>query len=185
MLFHLKAGTTPQDVININNCPRSYSLNDTTKAMLRHFTIWSSNNYIFLCGCRYLQKSRVYLLLIRWPPLYAETFQMRQICNGPCISLSFLSTQSSTFLERAGIFSRWTDTDFFFWLRFAKYNDVLTCANYFLYFAMIGQIVMVRMSLNVIPKNVVESEQSNDRQESLNCHCEGLLICFLKEISQK
>ena len=97
------------------------------------------------------------------------------------VSLSFLSTQSSTFLERAGIFSRWTDTDFFFWLRFAKYNDVLTCANYFLYFAMIGQIVMVRMSLNVIPKNVVESEQSNDRQESLNCHCEGLLICFLKK----
>ena len=109
-----------------------------------------------------------------------KTFQLRRICNGPCISLFFLSTQSSTFLERAGIFSRWTDTDFF-WLRFAKYNDVLTCANYFLYFAMIGQIVMVRMSLNVIPKNVVESEQSNDRQESLNCHCEGLLICFLKK----
>ena len=114
-----------------------------------------------------------------------KTFQLRRICNGPCISLFFLSTQSSTFLERAGIFSRWTDTDVFFWLRFAKYNDVLTCANYFLYFAMIGQIVMVRMFLNVIPKNVVESEQSNDRQESLNCHCEGLLICFLKEISQK
>ena len=57
--------------------------------------------------------------------------------------------------------------------------------NYFLYFAMIGQVVLVRMSLNLIPENVVESEQSNDRQESLNCHCEGLLICFLKEISQK
>ena len=113
-LFHLKAGSTPQDVIDINNCPPSYSLNDTTQAMLRHFTIWSSNNYIFLCGCQHLQKSRVYLLLIRWPPLYAETFQMRQICNGPCISLSFLSTQSSTFLQRTGIFSRWTDTDFFF-----------------------------------------------------------------------
>ena len=55
----------------------------------------------------------------------------------------------------------------------------------FLYFVMIGQVVMVRMYLNLIPENVVESEQSNDRQESLNCHCEGLLICFLKEISQK
>jgi len=98
------------------------------------------------------------------------------------VSLSLLSTQSSTFLERAGIFSRWTDNDFFFWLRFAKYNDV---CQLFLYFAMIGQVVMVRMSLNLIPENVVESEQSNDRQESLNCHCEGLLICFLKEISQK
>ena len=96
------------------------------------------------------------------------------------VSLSFLSTQSSTFLERAGIFSRWTDTDFVFvfWLRFAKYNDV---CQLFLYFAMIGQVVMVRMSLNLIPKNVVESEQSNDRQESLNCHCKGLLVCFLKK----
>ena len=71
---------------------------------------------------------------------------------------------------------------FVFWLRCAKYNDV---CQLFLYFAMIGQVVMVRMSLNLIPENVVESEQSNDRQESLNCHCEGLLICFLKEISQK
>ena len=40
---------------------------------------------------------------------------------------------------------------------------------------MIGQVVMVRLSLNLIPENVVEPEQSNDRQESLNCHCEGLL----------
>ena len=182
-LFHLKAGSTPQDVIDINNCPRSYSLNDTTKAMLRHFTIWSSNNYIFLCGCQDLQKSRVYLLLIRWPPLYAETFQMRQSCNGPCISLSFLSTQSSTFLERAGIFSRWTDTDFFLFFGFALLNT-MACANYFCILLWLDKLSWCVCLWILIPENVVESEQSNDRQESL-CHCEGLLICFLKEISQK
>ena len=136
--------------------------------------------YFFVDANTYINQEFVYYWLDDLH-FMLKTFQLRRICNGPCISLFFLSTQSSTFLERAGIFSRWTDTDIFFWLRFAKYNDVLTCANYFLYFAMIGQIVMVRMSLNVIPKNVVESEQSNDRQESLNCHCEGLLICFLKK----
>ena len=136
--------------------------------------------YFFVDANTYINQEFVYCWLDDLH-FMLKTFQLRRICNGPCISLFFLSTQSSTFLERAGIFSRWTDTDIFFWLRFAKYNDVLTCANYFLYFAMIGQIVMVRMSLNVIPKNVVESEQSNDRQESLNCHCEGLLICFLKK----
>ena len=109
---------------------------------------------------------------------------MRQICNGPCISLFFEHPKQYFSGARRHLLTM-NRHRFFFWLRFAKYNDVLTCANYFLYFAMIGQIVMVRMSLNVIPKNVVESEQSNDRQESLNCHCEGLLICFLKEISQK
>ena len=136
--------------------------------------------YFFVDANTYINQEFVYYWLDDLH-FMLKTFQLRRICNGPCISLFFLSTQSSTFLERAGIFSRWTDTNVFFWLRFAKYNDVLTCANYFLYFAMIGQIVMVRMSLNVIPKNVVESEQSNDRQESLNCHCEGLLICFLKK----
>jgi len=111
-----------------------------------------------------------------------KTFQLRRICNGPCISLFFLSTQSSTFLERAASSHDEQTPTFFF--GFALLNTMTyshACANYFLYFAMIGQIVMVRMSLNVIPKNVVESEQSNDRQESLNCHCEGLLICFLKK----
>ena len=139
--------------------------------------------YFFVDANTYINQEFVYCWLDDLH-FMLKTFQLRRICNGPCISLFFLSTQSSTFLECAGIFSRWTDA-FFFWLHFAKYNDVLTCANYFLYFAMIGQIVMVRMSLNVIPKNVVESEQSNDRQESLNCHCEGLLICFFEEISQK
>ena len=53
-----------------------------------------------------------------------KTFQLRRICNGPCISLFFLSTQSSTFLERAGIFSRWTDTDFFLFFGFALLNTM-------------------------------------------------------------
>jgi len=114
-----------------------------------------------------------------------KTFQLRRICNGPCISLSFLSTQSSTFSgarRHLLTMNRHRFFCFVFWLCLAKCNDV---CQLFLYFAMIGQVVMVRMSLNLIPENVVESEQSNDRQEWLNCLCEGLLICFLKEISQK
>jgi len=98
------------------------------------------------------------------------------------VFLSFFGHSKQYFFWSAQASSHDEQTPIFFWLRFAKYNDV---CQLFLYFSMIGQIVMVRMSLNVIPKNVVESEQSNDRQESLNCHCEGLLICFLKEISQK
>ena len=140
--------------------------------------------YFFVDANTYINQEFVYYWLDDLH-FMLKTFQLRRICNGPCISLFFLSTQSSTFLERAGIFSRWTDTDVFFGFALLNTMTYSHVPNYFLYFAMIGQIVMVRMSLNVIPKNVVESEQSNDRQESLNCHCEGLLICFLKEISQK
>ena len=107
-----------------------------------------------------------------------KTFQMRQICNWPCISLFFLALKAVLFLERAGIFSRWTDTDFFFWLRFAQDNDV---RQLFLYFVMIGQVVMVRMSLNLIPKNVVNLNRAMTGRSCLTVIVRDSLFTFWKK----
>ena len=74
--------------------------------------------------------------------------------------------------------------DFFSFFGFAFLNT-MTCANYFCVFCYDWTGCHGAYAFESHSRNVVESEQSNDRQESLNCHCEGLLICFLKEISQK
>jgi len=46
--FHFKAGLTPQDVLYINNYPRSYSLNDSHKLFEEISLLRSSNNHICL-----------------------------------------------------------------------------------------------------------------------------------------
>lgn len=93
--FHSKAGQTPQDVFDINNCPCSYSLNEFFKLFQDISQKRSSNHHMFVDANAYNKKV---LFSVDDRDFMLKILHKRWICNGPCISFS-LSTQSSIFPE--------------------------------------------------------------------------------------